>query len=257
MTDQMKKNLLQPGFMAAVIILALAAVGLNGATQYLKLHFKKLPVEIARPVKAIPPDLGMWKQVSLDEPLEADVETALAAHPPAAQTDPAEQHLGCRPAARRRLAGLAVEKHVVDPLSQRDVVRRHAAGQLVPQVHGDDAVLLDDLAALSADLQDALQVMAQPADLVGRPGDRSAQSLFVPGPVGQVDELMSHLIVSQRRRGADGVWSAGQVGDLLDRCAVLDAHILRMPRTARHKTARTPGPLSAPGRRAPVEAPRS
>src|SRR5437763_3393829 len=73
-----KYRALSPNFVAAVVVLFIAAVGLNGATQYLKLHFKKLPVDIAKPVKAIPADLGPWRLVSLDEPLEHDVEDALA-----------------------------------------------------------------------------------------------------------------------------------------------------------------------------------
>jgi len=53
-------------------------VGLNGATQFLQLHFKKQAVEIAVPLKEIPPRLGTWVQVSKDEPLESDIEAALA-----------------------------------------------------------------------------------------------------------------------------------------------------------------------------------
>jgi hypothetical protein len=71
-------RLLTPGFLAAVVVLGIAAVGLNATTQFMKLHFKKQAVDIAKPVKDIPTDLGPWKQVSKDEPLESDIEAALA-----------------------------------------------------------------------------------------------------------------------------------------------------------------------------------
>jgi hypothetical protein len=73
-----KRRLLQPGFWAATVVLAIAAVGLNAATQFMQLHFKKLAVEIAKPVKEIPAELGPWKQVTKDEPLDSDLEAALA-----------------------------------------------------------------------------------------------------------------------------------------------------------------------------------
>ena len=67
----------QPGFLIAVAILALSAVGLNGATEWLHLHFKKQPVEPARPLADIPAHLGPWVQVSKDEPLAHDVQDTL------------------------------------------------------------------------------------------------------------------------------------------------------------------------------------
>lgn len=64
------------GFIAAVVVLSLAAVGLNGATQFLKLHFKKQAVALPNKdgLKALPPTIGHWVQVSIDEKL--DKETA-------------------------------------------------------------------------------------------------------------------------------------------------------------------------------------
>ena len=67
----------QPGFVAAVVVLALAAAGLNASVGYMKLHFKKQPVPMARALATIPPDLGLWQQVSQDEPLDPEIEHAL------------------------------------------------------------------------------------------------------------------------------------------------------------------------------------
>jgi hypothetical protein len=64
-------------FMAAVIVLIVAAVGLNGAVSSLQLHFKKLAVPLARPLNAIAPQMGDWMQVSVDEPLDPDIEEVL------------------------------------------------------------------------------------------------------------------------------------------------------------------------------------
>ena len=51
-------------FIVAVAVLGLAAVGLNGATSFLKLYFKKLPVSLSLPLKEVPAQLGPWKQVT-------------------------------------------------------------------------------------------------------------------------------------------------------------------------------------------------
>jgi hypothetical protein len=73
-----RKRWMQPGFLIAVIILAVAAVGLNAAVNWLHLTFEKLPVPPAKDLSSIPAQLGDWVQVSKDEPLEKDVEDALA-----------------------------------------------------------------------------------------------------------------------------------------------------------------------------------
>ena len=44
------RRFLTPGFLAAVVVLGVAAVGLNATTQFMKLHFKKQAVDIAKPV---------------------------------------------------------------------------------------------------------------------------------------------------------------------------------------------------------------
>jgi hypothetical protein len=72
-----KKAGKQPAFVIVVLVLLLAAVGLNGATQFLQLHFKKLPVPLARDLHEITPDLGDWYQVSKDEPLDKETQDVL------------------------------------------------------------------------------------------------------------------------------------------------------------------------------------
>ena len=72
----------QPAFLGAVILLAVAAVGLNAATESMRLHFRKLPVELSVPRlddadKGIPSKLGHWVQVTKDEPLDHAVQEVL------------------------------------------------------------------------------------------------------------------------------------------------------------------------------------
>ncbi len=68
----------QPGFVIAVVILAFSAVGMNAAIAYLDLWVKKLPARLVKPLGTIPDRVGNWKQVSIDEPLNADMEEQLA-----------------------------------------------------------------------------------------------------------------------------------------------------------------------------------
>jgi hypothetical protein len=67
----------QPAFVAAVVVLAVAAAGLNVAVEAMQLHFKKLPVPLARSLATLPADLGPWHQVSKDQPLDAEMQQAL------------------------------------------------------------------------------------------------------------------------------------------------------------------------------------
>jgi hypothetical protein len=67
----------QPAFAVAAAVLLVAAVGLNGAVTTMKLHFKKLPVPLARDLDQIPPLLGAWLQVSRDEPLDHELQDVL------------------------------------------------------------------------------------------------------------------------------------------------------------------------------------
>lgn len=68
-------------FVAAVVVLGIAAVGLNAATEMLQLQFKKLPIplrhELDDPTKGISQNLGPWKMVSLDVPVGEDLQAAL------------------------------------------------------------------------------------------------------------------------------------------------------------------------------------
>ena len=70
MTATAKRRWLQPGFLLAVGILSVSAVGLNVAVSALQLHFKKQPVPLALELTTIPKQLGPWLQVTQDEPLD-------------------------------------------------------------------------------------------------------------------------------------------------------------------------------------------
>lgn len=71
----------QPDFVLAFVLLGVGALGLNFATGYLKLHFRKqsVPLRVARwdGVDGIPATMGKWVQVSVDKPLDPDVEHIL------------------------------------------------------------------------------------------------------------------------------------------------------------------------------------
>ena len=67
----------QPAFLAAAGVMLVAAVSLNAATQYMQLHFQKLPVPLAKELDTVPTKLGPWVQVSKDMPLQSDVEHEL------------------------------------------------------------------------------------------------------------------------------------------------------------------------------------
>lgn len=64
-------------FVVAVIIMAVAAFGMGAAQSFLKLRFRKTPVELQQPLEKIPQKIGHWMQVSNDEPLPADIEHTL------------------------------------------------------------------------------------------------------------------------------------------------------------------------------------
>jgi uncharacterized protein YsxB (DUF464 family) len=68
---------MQPTFIAAVVLLLGAALGLNVAVASLKLHFRKLAVPLSRPLIDVPAQLGDWVQVSRDEPIASDMEEVL------------------------------------------------------------------------------------------------------------------------------------------------------------------------------------
>ena len=63
----------RPQFLAAFVVLLVAAVSLNAATQFLRLYFKKEPVALVKPLETLPAKLGPWIQVSKDQPLNAEM----------------------------------------------------------------------------------------------------------------------------------------------------------------------------------------
>jgi hypothetical protein len=69
----------QPVFLVAAAVLLVAAVSLNAATQFMKLHFKKLPVPLAHTLEDIPLRLGDWVCVAREE-ISDDVEQELGTH---------------------------------------------------------------------------------------------------------------------------------------------------------------------------------
>ncbi len=68
-----KRIFSQPSFLIAAAVLLVAAIGLNGATAALQLHFKKeaVPLRVKLDdLAGVPSTLGKWVQVSHDEPLD-------------------------------------------------------------------------------------------------------------------------------------------------------------------------------------------
>jgi len=80
-SSETKKKWMQPGFLIAVAILAVAAIGLNTALSALRLTLEKDPVPLAqygKTLDTIPKQLGPWVQVSEDAPIDKEIEDALA-----------------------------------------------------------------------------------------------------------------------------------------------------------------------------------
>lgn len=72
-----RASLRQPAFVAAILLLGVAAVGLNGSVQFLKLHFKKQPVDLRQSLEMVPGTLGPWVNVSAKEALNPEIEDVL------------------------------------------------------------------------------------------------------------------------------------------------------------------------------------
>lgn len=65
-------------FVVAVVIMVVTAFGMGAATSFLKLRFRKTPVELRQPLEKVPQQLGKnWVQVSTDEPLPGEIEQTL------------------------------------------------------------------------------------------------------------------------------------------------------------------------------------
>jgi hypothetical protein len=73
----LKRAFSQPSFLVVAGILLIAAAGLNGATRFMQLHFRKLPVPMQKELADFPTRLGPWRQVSIDVPLSHDFEEVL------------------------------------------------------------------------------------------------------------------------------------------------------------------------------------
>ena len=77
----LKRLLVQPDFVVAVLLLGMAAVAVNFATGFLRLHFKKKPVPMRVSAfdapDGFPSKVGAWVQISRDTPLDPDTEHIL------------------------------------------------------------------------------------------------------------------------------------------------------------------------------------
>jgi hypothetical protein len=79
--NALRKLFAQPDYVLALILLGGAAIGLNFCTEFLKLHFRKLPVSMRVSAldgaDGIPAKLGKWVQVSRDKPFDPELEHIL------------------------------------------------------------------------------------------------------------------------------------------------------------------------------------
>ena len=69
----------QKAFLLVTAILLCAAGGLTAAVERMQLTFRKLPVELAAPLKTLKPELGPWVQASVDRAMSPDFEHELGA----------------------------------------------------------------------------------------------------------------------------------------------------------------------------------
>lgn len=76
-TREVKASFRNKGFVLALSLLALSALGLETITHSVGLYFKKQRVELRQDLHAIPRQLGPWLQVSKDVPLPEEQEHAL------------------------------------------------------------------------------------------------------------------------------------------------------------------------------------
>ncbi|MEM6315891.1 MAG: exosortase-associated EpsI family protein [Planctomycetota bacterium] len=73
-----RSKLLSPSFLVVSAILLVSALSLTAVVQALELHFKKEPVELARPLQiAVPREFGPWVLASVDTPMGAEIEEAM------------------------------------------------------------------------------------------------------------------------------------------------------------------------------------
>jgi hypothetical protein len=72
-----RRILKQPAFLIVCGILLLAAVTLNASVHYMQLYFRKEPVAQPRDFHELPPIMGHWMQISVDERLDKEVQDYL------------------------------------------------------------------------------------------------------------------------------------------------------------------------------------
>lgn len=68
---------IKSSFIIALLVLGCSAFALEGATRFLKLHFRKEAVPLPIPLEQIAANFGPWIQVSTDRPLQEDIEHTL------------------------------------------------------------------------------------------------------------------------------------------------------------------------------------
>lgn len=64
-------------FLVAVALMALTAFGMGAATQFMQLKFRKVPVPLEKDLESVPAEMGHWKQIGEDEPLDVDIQQTL------------------------------------------------------------------------------------------------------------------------------------------------------------------------------------
>src|SRR5687767_183469 len=75
--DAIKRSMQQPGFLLVAAILLVGAIGLNAATGFLKLHFRKEPIPLRKELNELPKQLGRWVCVPEQHTLNPDLVHAL------------------------------------------------------------------------------------------------------------------------------------------------------------------------------------
>jgi hypothetical protein len=68
----------QRAFLLATVLLLAAAISMNAAVTMLKVHFKKLPLPLRHDLTTIPNRFGNWVQVSVDQPLNKELQDTLS-----------------------------------------------------------------------------------------------------------------------------------------------------------------------------------
>ena len=75
--ERSSRGMVQPAFLLVSGILLVSAIAFNGFVWNMKLHFKKEAVPQPRGFREMPPAMGHWTQVSLDDKLDKETEDVL------------------------------------------------------------------------------------------------------------------------------------------------------------------------------------